>query len=246
LAASEAIAYWLSQRALQQCCAAAGLRTKLSSSWVERRVLWTFTTPAFLSGALVAPVTWFANTMLVNQPGGYAQMGILSAANQWRAAINFIPGVLAQFALPILSNLHGEGDLPGYARGLRWNLLLTAIGAGAAALPVVAGAPLIMSSYGAGFAQGWVVLVLSAATAFISSVNGVVGTAILSGGSVWAGLAFNTMWAVVFLGACRALVSSHGAIGLAAAMFAAYIAHTAWQGIYLRHRIRLLRSARAD
>jgi hypothetical protein len=48
----------------------------------------------------------------------------------------------------------------------------------------VLGAPLIMRLYGPGFPQGWLVLVLLAATAVISSVNAVVGIAIISGGSV--------------------------------------------------------------
>jgi O-antigen/teichoic acid export membrane protein len=170
-------------------------------------------------------------------------MGVLSAASQWRAAIGFIPGVLGQFALPILSNLHGERDRVRYTQGLRWNLLLTTITAGAAALPVMVGAPLLMRAYGPGFAQGWPVLVLSAATAVISCVNGVVGTAILSRGSVWAGFAFNAMWAGVFIFGCYRLVASHRALGLVMAMLGAYLAHTVWQAVYLRYRLSRSRAA---
>jgi len=47
------------------------------------------------------------------------------------------------------------------------------------------GRPQIMRLYGRGFQQGWLVLILSAATAVISCINGIVGTAILSAGSVW-------------------------------------------------------------
>jgi O-antigen/teichoic acid export membrane protein len=170
-------------------------------------------------------------------------MGMLSAANQWRAAIGFIPGVLGQFALPILSDLHGERDRVPYVQGLRWNLLVTATAAGVAALPVMMGARLIMRAYGPGFTQGWLVLVLSAVAAFISCVNGVVGTAILSSGSVWAGFAFNAMWAGVFIFGCYRLVASHGALGLVMAMLGAYVAHTVWQGVYLRRCLYRLRRA---
>jgi hypothetical protein len=52
--------------------------------------------------------------MVVNQPGGYAEMGVFSAARQWRTAIGFIPGVLAQFALPLPSHiLSCPEDAPG-------------------------------------------------------------------------------------------------------------------------------------
>jgi O-antigen/teichoic acid export membrane protein len=178
--------------------------------------------------------------MLVNQPGGYAEMGILSAVSQWRNAIGFIPAVLAQFALPILSSLNGERDVSRYGRALRWNLILTAVAATAVAVPVALGAPQIMRLYGRGFQQGWLVLILSAATAVISCINGIVGTAILSAGSVWVGLAFNGMWAAALLAGCYHFIPSHLALGLAGSLLGAYLAHTAWQAAYLRHRLACL------
>ena len=237
LAVTAAVTCLLSQVALRRQCTALGIHARLWSGWIERRVLWTFSTPAFLSGALAGPAIWAANTMLVNQPGGYAEMGIFSAASQWRNAIGFIPAVLAQFALPILSSLNGERDASRYGRALRWNLILTAAAATAVAVPVALGAPLIMRLYGRGFQQGWPVLVLSAATAVISCINGVVGTAILSSGSVWVGLAFNGMWALVLLAGCYRFVHTSLALGLAGSLLGAYIAHTAWQAAYLQRRM---------
>jgi O-antigen/teichoic acid export membrane protein len=237
LAATAGIACFLSQVSLQREYTALGIHPRFWSGWAERRVLWTFSIPAFLSGALVGPVTWAANTMLVNQPSGYAEMGVFSAASQWRNAIGFIPGVLAQFALPILSNLNGERDVSRYGKALRWNLILVAAAATAVAVPVALGAPQIMQLYGRGFQQGWLVLVLSAATAIISCTNNVVGTAIISAGSIWLAFAFNAMWAAVLLAGCYCFIPTKLALGLAGSMLGAYIAHAAWQGVYLRHRL---------
>jgi O-antigen/teichoic acid export membrane protein len=178
--------------------------------------------------------------MLVNQPGGYAEMGVFSAASQWRNAIVFIPSALAQFALPLLSNLSGERDLSRYGKALRWNLIFTAVAATAVAVPIALGSQQIMRLYGEGFQQGWLVLALSAVTAVISSINSVVGTAILSAGSVWVGFAFNTMWAVALLVCGQRLIPTHHALGLAASMFLAYVAHSAWQMVYLRRRLARL------
>jgi O-antigen/teichoic acid export membrane protein len=178
--------------------------------------------------------------MLVNQPGGYAEMGVFSAASQWRNAIAFVPGVLAQFALPLLSNLNGERDVLRYGKALRWNLILTAAAGTAVAVPVTLGAPQIMRLYGRGFQQGWLVLVLSAGTAVVACVNGVVGTAILSAGSVWVGCAFNGMWAAVLLAGCYCFIPTKLALGLAVSMLGAYIAHTVWQAAYLHHRLSRL------
>jgi O-antigen/teichoic acid export membrane protein len=240
LAVTAAVACLLSQLSLRQHCAALGIRPQYSSAWRERRVLWSFSTPAFVSAALVGPVTWAANTMLVNQPGGYAEMGVFSAASQWRNAIAFVPGVLAQFALPLLSNLNGERDVLRYGKALRWNLILTAAAGTAVAVPVTLGAPQIMRLYGRGFQQGWLVLVLSAGTAVVACVNGVVGTAILSAGSVWVGCAFNGMWAAVLLAGCYCFIPTKLALGLAVSMLGAYIAHTVWQAAYLHHRLSRL------
>lgn len=237
LAITAAVTCLLSQFSLRQHCAALGILPRFSSAWRERRVLWTFSTPAFLSGALVGPVTWAANTMLVNQPGGYAEMGLFSAASQWRTAIGFIPGVMAQFALPLLSNLNGERHVSQYAKTLRWNLLLTAAAATAFALPVAVGAPYIMRLYGRGFEQGSLVLIVSAAVAVIACINSVVGTAILSAGSMWVGLAFNGMWAAVLLTGCHRFIPSRLSLGLAGSLLAAYLAHTVSQAAYLKYRV---------
>lgn len=239
LAVTAAVACVLSQVSLQRQCTTLGICTQLSTGWAERWVLWTFSTPAFLSGALTGPAIWAANTMLVNQPGGYAEMGVFSAANQWRNAIGFIPGVLAQFVLPLLSNLNGERDASRYGKTLRWNLILTTMTATAVAVPIALAAPWIMQLYGRDFRKGWLLLVLSAAISVISCINGVVGTAILSAGSVWVGFAFNAMWATVLLAGCYCFIPASLALGLAGSMLGAYIAHTVWQAAYLRRRLRL-------
>ena len=237
LAVTAGATCFVSQVSLHRKCAALGIKSRLSDGWRERRVLWTFSMPAFLSGALVGPVIWIANTILVNRPSGYAEMGVLSAATQWRNAIGFIPGVLGQFALPLLANLNGERDVVRYSKALRWNLILTVVAASAAAVPVVIGASQIMRLYGSGFQRGRWVLVISAVTAVISSANSVVGTAITSSGYVWVGFAFNAMWAVVFLVGCLYLVPAHLSLGFACSMLGAYVAHTIWQALYVRKRL---------
>jgi len=240
LAITAAVTCLLSQVSLRRQCRACGIRPQFSSCLAESRILWNFSIPVVLVGALAGPAMWAANTMLVNQARGYAEMALLSAANQWKSAILFAPLVLAQFALPILSNLNGERDLRRYEKTLRWHLILTALVSTAVAAPVAFAAPYIMGLYGRSFVEGWLVLVLSAATAVIACLCGVVGTAILSAGSVWVCCTFNAMWAAVFLAGCYLLIPRHHALGLAASMFLAYVAHAVWQGIYLRHALKHL------
>jgi O-antigen/teichoic acid export membrane protein len=246
LAITVAFTCILSQVSLQTQCRAFGIHPRISTCWTEKKVLWTFSTPAFLCGAMAGPAIWAASTILVKQPGGYAEMGVFSAATQWRNAIGFVPSVLAQFALPLLSNLNGDQDVLRYAKALRWNLILTGSIGIAVALPVAVLAAPIMRLYGGGFQQGGLVLVLSAATAVIACLNAVVGTAILSSGSVWAGFAFNAMWASVLLVGCYYFIPTHLAVGLAGSLLCAYLAHTVWQSVYLRQRSAAWKSENAQ
>jgi O-antigen/teichoic acid export membrane protein len=234
LTISSGVCCVLSHIALRRYCGAHGIHPRFASAWRERQILWRFSVPALLSGAMTGPAMWAASAMLVNRSGGYAEMGIFSAADQWRNAICFVPGVITQFALPLLSNLNGEGDLRRYAKTLRLNLSLTGIVAGLVAIPVALAAPYIMRLYGPSFQRGQTVLILLAVTGVVGCINGVIGTAILSAGSVWLDLCLTSMWAAVLLTSAHGFIPTHLAVGLAAAMLTATAAHAVWQTIYVR------------
>lgn len=197
-------------------------------------VLWRFSLPAVLSGILVTPVSWVCGALLVNRPGGYAEMGVLSAANQWNSAILFVPNALRQIVLPLLSSLGADSNPGRYWKVLRANLLLNAGVTTLVVLPIIWAAPLIMRGYGAGFERGANTLRLIAAAAVFMAANNVVGSAIASRGKMWVGLAFNAMWAGALISTAALLLrKGMGASGVALAFLIAYVCHTAWQGVYL-------------
>ena len=74
----------------------------------EWPILWKYALPSVLSGVLYFPAVWFANSMLVKQPGGYGELGLFNAANQLRMAVIFLPGLLTVAMLPILSEVYGR------------------------------------------------------------------------------------------------------------------------------------------
>jgi O-antigen/teichoic acid export membrane protein len=233
----------LSQVELKKQCELAGVRVLATSAWSEVRMLWSFATPMVLSGAVVGAANWAACGMLVHQPNGYSEMGIFSAASQWRNVVCFVPGVLSQLALPLLSNLRSERELLKYEKALRWTLIATSAIAVAAAALISLTATRIMQTYGKDFRDGSLVLIIVSVTAVLSSVNAVVGTAILSSGSAWVGLWFNLMWAAILLAVCYVIVPTHFATGLAVAMLTAYLAHTIWQSVYLRNHLSKSKTA---
>lgn len=200
----------------------------------ECSVLWKFSLPAVLAGSLVGPVNWVCSALLVNRPEGYGEMGIFSAANQWRIAILFIPSMVSQVSLPLLSNLSAESSDQQYRRVLKFNIFLTAGVALAVAFPLVLFAHLIMSTFGPGFEQGVSVLRILAFTAVLIAINNVIGQAIVSKGKMWMGFMFNMLWAIALLTTTSIfLYKGYGAFGLACAMLIAYVLHMIWQRAYL-------------
>ena len=85
----------------------AGVIINYKGAAAEWPILYKFSLPALLSGVLVSPVMWACSAMLVNQPGGFEEMAIFDVANQWRIIMLFIPAVISQIALPLLSGCDG-------------------------------------------------------------------------------------------------------------------------------------------
>jgi len=210
----------------------------------EWPVLWRFSLPAALSGIMVSPVLWACSAMLVNQPDGYGQMGLFDAANQWKMAILFIPGVVGQIVLPMLSSLNGMNDRDRYKKVLKYNALITGGVAIAVALPIALFAPRIMKSYGPGFEEGTVALVLMTISTVLIALNTVVGQAIASKGRMWVGCLFNLLWALFLLAFSYMFIKQeYGVNGLAMASMIAYLAHSIWQSIYVIKLVAPLKRA---
>lgn len=206
----------------------------------ELSILWKFSFPAVLSGALVGPVYWVCSALLANQPDGYGELGIFNAANQWRVAILFIPGMISQVALPMLSNLNGPDDRSGYFSVLKINVLISGGAAMAVAVPIAIASLWIMDSYGPGFKAGRWVLIWLVFSAVLNAVNSVVGQAIISKGRMWIGVIFNSLWAIaLIIGSYYGIHSGYGAIGLAMATLIAYLLHSIWQSAYVYSLLRV-------
>lgn len=189
----------------------------------EWPVLATFSVPALLAMAMTGPVTWLCSAIVVNQPSGYAQMGLLNAANQWRSAIMFLPLTLSAPFLPVLSSLFGM------EKGKYFKVLLTGIVTNTslalfAAAGVIVFSRTIMGAYGKGFVGGTPTLVLLVLSAVITASSWSVGQAITSSGRMWWGFVLNLIWAVVLI-CCLWLLRRQGAYGYAVATLVAYSIH---------------------
>lgn len=206
----------------------------LRNCFLEWSILFRFSLPAVLCGALVGPVSWACGALLVNQPEGYSQMGIYDAANQWRIAILFLPSMLGQVILPLLTNLNETPSQHHYQKVIKINLILNIVVTLAIAIPLALLARYVMKTYGPSFVEGSNVLRVLSLSAVLAACNMVIGQAIISKGKMWLGLLFNILWAMSLVSmSALFLFRGYGAQGLAYATLIAYTLHLIWQGIYL-------------
>ena len=193
----------------------------------EWGVLWQYSLPAVMAGAMVGPVNWACGAMLVNQFGGFGEMGVFSAADQWFTLLIFLPSTLGNVALPILAGqLREEGreqSAQTMLLAMKINLIIV--------VPLVllgsVASPLIMSLYGDVFREGWPTLVVVLVTAGLLGVQMPVAQMIVASGKIWVTFAMNAGWAVAFL-IGTALLREYGALGIASARGIAYALHAIW------------------
>lgn len=229
LVLAAAIACLVNQWVLRHECRRAGVPICYGAIASERRVLWDFSLPAFLSGMVVAPATWAASTMLVNQPNGYAELGVFNAASQWRTAFLFLPGLVGQVVVPMLASLQNRGG----RRPARRLLLGAVLTNGLYTIPVLVVllpcSAWIMSFYGRAFSPRGAVLQVLLLSAALLAIQTPVGNLIAAAGRMWVGFFMNAGWAACFLGAAHGLlVLGWGAQSLACAYLTAYLAHALW------------------
>jgi O-antigen/teichoic acid export membrane protein len=223
-----ALGWWLNQRALQRESARIGVSISYRGSRSNLPILWQFSLPAFLSAVLVAPVMWLASAILVNQPGGYGELGLFNAANQWRTAMMFLPAVLLRVALPLMASSVDPRRADDFGKTLVLTQSLTVAIVLPIAVLLMFLSGLIMGLYGADFDQGAPVLIGVACTIMITSIGGAAGTAIEARGKMWRGLVLNLSWAAVLIVVVALSAGTWGARSLAFGAAIAYLVMSLW------------------
>ena len=214
-----------------------GSRLRLRLPWAEFSLLWRFSLPGVLTMALWVTASWAASALLVRQPDGLAQMGLLTAANQWFLALMFIPGVMTQVLLPAYAD-RLSGDSPSEAGRLALRsagILLLGTGPVVALLAVLS--PAIAALYGSGFADGGPVFAVACAAAGVMAPYGALSNYVVARERMWARLAISLAWSATLLGGAFVL-AGWGAIGIGLAMLVAYVVRAGVTYLYARRLMR--------
>lgn len=227
LVATAALGWLFNTLFLRNKCRGAGVHVHFKGIRREGSILWRFSLPAVLADIAAGPAIWAANAILANQRNGYSELGLFSAANQWRNALMFLPNILLQVALPILSSLDIQGsdaERSRFARTFEITQTLTL----AVVLPLgvllICFSDVVMGFYGAQFSRGVTSLIGVALTVMIMGVSAATGPAIQASGRMWTGFTLNLVWGMVMLGLVWIFAPRMGANALAYAPAAAYVA----------------------
>lgn len=216
-------------------CRARGIRWSFRGWGSERKVLLMFSLPAYISGIVVAPITWMTSALLVRHGGGLAEMALFSAADRFRFLLVFVPISVSRIVVPTLSRLLSAGDAAGYRSALRWSVGFGLLSTVPPALICMALARPLMASFGQAFAAGWPVLAILALSAIPTVMNTQLGAALMSDNRAWARTGTDALLAVTFFVCAWWLIPTWKAAGLATAFAIAYTAASVTLLICLRY-----------
>ncbi len=189
----------------------------------ELSVLWRFSLPAVLAGVMVGPANWACRALLTNQPNGYDEMGILTAALVFQGLLLFVSNMLSAPLLSMVSN--AGANISGKLGTV--NILSTWILGVVFAIPLLCFPEIAQLVFGSDYATRSFQVTFSLVVFCTSIMTFKAGLArVLAANSLlWWGFFSNTFWAIILIGSTVFLVHL-GAPGLAASVTIAYILNT--------------------
>lgn len=235
----------LNYLAVRKQAAVAGIPLLLNAWMQEMPVLLSFSLPAALTSALIMPVNWICSALLVNQPGGYADLGAFNAANQWFLALLFLPGILGQAIFPAFTEACSASNSSRAKRLLALSIKLNLAVAFPVALGLALASPLVMGFYGDTYQDSWPTMVVTVLTAALLAPLVSVGHVPIAFGRVWLGLMLHIGWGVLFIALTYALLP-WGPLGLATARLVAYVVTAVWTCVLALFLLRSLDSQQVD
>ncbi|MEN6554074.1 MAG: oligosaccharide flippase family protein [Methanobacterium sp.] len=189
-------------------------------SWREKDVIWKLSFPTMLSNVMVGPVIWIANAIIINTPGGYAQLGIFNAADQWRNMLLFLPYIIGGVLLPLISsNLKKENKALETVNVLASWVIVIII-----ALPLISFPEIIAFFYGQDYSSTLFLqsLTLMMFVSCLLAYTQGISRKLVAKNLMWWGFLNNFIWGAIFL-VLVYLLKTLGALGLSIAYVTAYI-----------------------
>lgn len=214
--------YVLNRRAIRTIVADKGMQCEPGDAWREKTILTRTAIPSVLTNVMVGPVIWVGNTLVVNEPSGYAQLGIFNAANQFKIILAYFPTLVGNVLLPMLSE-RSQGvnkKLEEFNYLGNW-LFVTIIGSFLMALPEIASWFYGKNYVGQDFN---VCLALMMMVSIVLAFKEGIARKLVIDELLWWAFFSNFVWSIIFI-AFVFLFRAEGGRGLAYAYLISYVAN---------------------
>lgn len=196
---------------------AAQIALTVRGAWGERAILWRFSLPALLSTLIFTATLWGTRVLLVNQPGGYLELGLFNAALQFQWLITAVNTIAASVMVPLLAEMHGRDDPARFDRAFSLNLRLNWSLALILGFPVLVLSPWLVLVFGEKFQGAAGLLPLVICFTVLGLVNSIGGQFFYSAGLMWDGFKISFISCFLLLTIAYYMVPSLRAKGLALA-----------------------------
>lgn len=201
----------------------------------EKEILWTLSFPTLLSNVMVGPVIWIANTIIINTPEGYAQLGLFNAADQWKNMLLFLPYIIGGVLLPMVSANNIKENKPLETLNILASWIIVII----IAIPLISFPEIIAFLYGQEyfstiFLQSLTLMMF--VSCLLAYTQGILRK-LVAKNLMWLGFLNNLVWGCMFL-ILVYMLKMWGSLGLSISYVIAYsIITILFIPIYLKKRV---------
>lgn len=177
--------------------------------------------PSLISGIMVGPVMWYANTIFIQIPNGYAELGLFNAANQWRTLLQLLPSTFNMALLPILIATKNEDN----ENFQKLNMVLSWIVVVLIGLLMINIPDVISYFYGKDYIsyEYNMCIVINVLTTMVLAYKEGMAREMLNKGHMWRSVADNCVWAITLV-SFTFILRDIGALGFSLAYLLAYTA----------------------
>ncbi len=221
----------LTELFVRDTCSNRKIRRSYVGAFDHFRLLFRYSIPSVLAGSLMTPATWFASAFVVQQNGGYAQLALFNASNQWRTAIFLLPALAGDMLVPLYSSEASSGD--SRMTILKYAMTFGLLTAAPIALIVIFCRHTLMSAFGTAFIDGDSLIPIIAASGVLLAAINPITTLYAGAGLQWLNAGTNLLWSGTLLASTSILVHYEtGSRALAYSNLLAYIGQALFVGAY--------------
>lgn len=207
----------------------------------DGRELLMFGLPTFVGQLASNPVQPFVFSLLATQPGGVAQVGLITTAQRLVSLVSFFPSSMAATITPVLSSEWGSGDRSRFREGALTTLRMCWLCALPLTLLFMAACPGVLGRlYGESFVEAWPVTFLLLGVSLLTSLNETGDRSFIAAGRVWLSTSNNFVWLALFVPLAWWLLPLYGALGYAGGFVITFTLYVALQMWWL-HRLFAVR-----